>query len=247
MITDSQNRRLAGVSTVTLEAMTAEVSRPAGPLLDGRIVRLSGTELCPRWRGWIHLVAFVAAIPAAAALLSRRPSFAVGLYSLGLLAMFGASSAYHLLPLPDRARRTMRQVDHVTIYLFIAACYTPFCWLALPRDLGTPLLALAWLGAALGAVMKVVGFDRAQRAGAVLYLVVGCLAVIAAPAGLRALDGSELVLLAATGTCYAAGTVVLYTRRPDPVPDRFGYHEVWHSAVVLASACFYLLVWDLAR
>jgi hemolysin III len=168
-------------------------------------------------------------------------------YAFGLLAMFGASSAYHLLPLPDRARRTMRQVDHVTIYLFIAACYTPFCWLALPRDIGVPLLALAWLGATAGAVIKVVGFDRAQRVGGLLYLLVGCLAVVAAPDGLRALDPAEITLLAATGSCYAVGCVVLFSRRPDPIPNCFGYHEVWHSAVVLASVCFYLLVWDLAR
>ena len=80
-----------------------------------------------------------------------------------------------------------------------------------------------------------------------LYLVVGCLAVVAAPAGLRALDSSELGAPGRHRGVLFAGTVVLFTRRPDPVPDCFGYHEVWHSAVVLASACFYLLVWDLAR
>jgi predicted membrane channel-forming protein YqfA (hemolysin III family) len=26
----------------------------------------------------------------------------------------------------------------------------------------------------------------------------------------------------------------------------FGYHEVWHTMVVLASACGFLLVWSLA-
>ena len=210
-----------------------------------RIVRLTGTDLCPRWRGRIHVVALAASVPAAAALVSRRPTFAVALYAVALVALFATSSGYHGLPLSIRARRMMRQVDHVMIYVFIAACYAPFCWLAVPRQIGLPVLAFAWLGAGAGILMKIRGFDRAGRAGGVLYLVIGCCALLTAPYALRSLDTVEIALLAATGAWYAAGALVLFTRRPDPVPDSFGYHEVWHGAVVLGTACYFLFVWKL--
>ena len=29
---------------------------------------------------------------------------------------------------------------------------------------------------------------------------------------------------------------------PNPAPATFGYHEVWHSMVVAASACHYVAV-----
>jgi hemolysin III len=211
------------------------------------IVRLSGSDLCPRWRGRVHLVALVAAVPAAVALMVRRPTPEVTVYAVSLVGLFGASSVYHLVPLPARGRRTMRLVDHVMIYVFLAACYTPFCWLAVPRSIGAPVLVVAWLGAAVGIGMKVSGFDRSHRRGAVLYGAIGWLVVVTAPYALHSLDPAELALLLATGTCYSAGAVALFSRRPDPVPDRFGYHEVWHTAVVAGAGCYFALIWLLAR
>ena len=46
--------------------------------------------------------------------------------------------------------------------------------------------------------------------------------------------------------CTRSGFVVLATRRPNPWPATFGYHEVFHTFVVLAALChwvaLYLLV-----
>jgi len=36
--------------------------------------------------------------------------------------------------------------------------------------------------------------------------------------------------------------VVLGRRRPDPIPERFGYHEVWHAMTVVAGACHFVLI-----
>jgi hemolysin III len=227
--------------------MATDATDVAPPLAARRIVRLSGTELTPRWRGRVHLVALAAVIPAAVELVLRRPSLDVETYAVGLIALFGVSSAYHLLPLTARCRRIMRKVDHVMIYLFIGASYTPFCWLALPRSLGIPVLALVWFGAAVGVVIKLAGFERARRSGSALYLVIGSLAIVTVPHTLQTFDPSQLGLLAATGGSYLAGAIVLFGRRPDPFPDRFGYHEVWHSAVVLAAAFYFVLVWSLTR
>lgn len=61
----------------------------------------------------------------------------------------------------------------------------------------------------------------------------------------RHLGAHQLGLLAATAVCYSLGSAVLFTRRPDPLPHLFGYHEIWHAAVVAASACYFLVVWAL--
>jgi hemolysin III len=34
----------------------------------------------------------------------------------------------------------------------------------------------------------------------------------------------------------------LLRHKPDPSPAVFGYHEIWHSMVVAASACHYAAV-----
>ncbi len=190
-------------------------------------------------------MALVAAVPGAAVLYHHRPNLGVALYGMGLILMFGVSSAYHLLPVAPALRRRLRVADHATIYLFIAASYTPFCLVAVPGAAGVMVLVAAWLGALAGAVLKLTRFDHHPVAGTALYLVLGWLLIAVLPGIGAHLGTHQLGLLAATAACYSLGSAVLFTRRPDPLPHLFGYHEIWHAAVVAASACYFLVVWAL--
>jgi hemolysin III len=51
----------------------------------------------------------------------------------------------------------------------------------------------------------------------------------------RALGGVPLALLAGGGLLYSVGAVIYATRRPDPFPRVFGYHEVFHALVIAAA------------
>lgn len=212
-----------------------------------RVVRLTGTDLAPRWRGRLHLAAAFASVPAAARLLQRAHGPAVDIYAVGLVVLFAVSSAYHLLPVGPVARRRLRRADHVMIYLFTAACYGPFCLRVAPGAFGVAVLAAVWVGALAGVGIKMVGFHRMPVAGSVLYVVLGWMAALVIPDAAHVLSVARLALIAGTGLTFSAGAVVLFTRRPDPVPHIFGYHEVWHALVVAGAACWYVLVWQLTR
>jgi hemolysin III len=168
-------------------------------------------------------------------------------YAVALIVMYAISTAYHRLPLSASHRQLLRKADHATIYLFTAACYTPFCLLAVPGTFGLVVLGTAWLGAIAGVAIKVVGFSRLAITGSVLYLVLGFLAAVTLPGAAKVLGGAELGLIVASGFVYVGGVVVLFTRRPDPIPHLFGYHEIWHGCVVVASGIYYLAVWGMAR
>ena len=75
-----------------------------------------------------------------------------------------------------------------------------------------------------------------------LYLLVGWAAVPFLPALLRAVEPSGLVLVAIGGVIYSAGAVVFALKRPDPYPKVFGYHEVFHAAVLLAGVLHFVAV-----
>jgi hemolysin III len=200
----------------------------------------------PSWRGWIHAAAFLLSIPLGLALvLAAGPAqarAAAAIYVATLVAGFGTSAAYHRLARSPAALRWMRRADHSTIYLLIAGTYTPICLLALPAGWGLPVLAVVWVGAIVGAVLKLVAFDRAGPAGWALYLVLGWTALMAAPALVQHLGATELALIVAGGIIYTAGSIVLAVGRPNPAPAVFGYHEVWHSCTVLASVCHFVAV-----
>jgi hemolysin III len=188
----------------------------------------------------------VVAIPAGGLLVRRSgDQGSIVLYAVTLAALYGVSAAYHLLPMTTAARYWMRRVDHAVIYVFIAGAFTPMCLLVAPGTNGKVLVALAWIGAAAGVTIKMVNLERTRVLGGTLYILLGWLAMAVLPAMLRRLDAVQLSLLFVQGSLYTLGALVLVIRRPDPYPDVFGYHEVWHSMVVVATACYYLVLWSL--
>jgi hemolysin III len=198
----------------------------------------------PVLRGVSHLVAAIVAPPALVVLLliaaSPRAYAGGAIFGAGLILLFGTSAAYHLLPWRS-VKAILKRADHATIFVFIAATYTPFCLNVLGDAWGIPLLIAVWSSAALGVVLKVAWPDVPRWLGVGLYLMVGWLALVAAwPLAHRAPE--VLPGLVAAGLLFSLGSVVYALRRPDPFPRIFGYHEIFHLLVVAGVAIDYGLV-----
>jgi hemolysin III len=197
-------------------------------------------ELRPLLRGISHAYAFWVALVAAVALTALVPAGAprasAVIYGIGLCGLFAASGTYHRWRWDPRWRPLLRRIDHSTIFVFIAATYTPVALLAMHGTLRWVVLAAVWAGAIGGVTMSVAWIDAPRALQALCYLVLGWVAVIAMPQLIDALDVAPLVLLALGGILYSLGAVVYATQRPDPWPRVFGFHEVFHALVVLAAA-----------
>jgi len=136
----------------------------------------------------------------------------------------------------------MRRLDHSMIYVFIAASVTPFALVVLRGPWGLMLLVGVWAGALGGVALKMMRTEPSAKVGFALYLILGWSVAAALPELVRALAPAEVALLIGGGLLYSAGAVILAIHRPDPLPAVFGYHEVWHTMVVVASGCQYLVI-----
>lgn len=203
----------------------------------------------PLMRGRLHQVAFFLSIPAGVALVlvagSTTARIAVAIYSLSLCGLFGASAAYHTCSWSDKSRLRMKRLDHSMIFILIAGTYTPFALLVVKGTWGHVLLAIVWTGALAGVVLKVTRIDGFQTIGGALYIVLGWMAVLALPKMLHNLTIAQLALVFTGAVTYTLGAVVLRTNKPNPSPRFFGYHEVWHTATIVAAACFYVVMMEL--
>jgi hemolysin III len=200
----------------------------------------------PRLRGRLHQLAFVAAVPAGiAVVVSAGPAtarIAAIVYAVSLVGLYGISSSYHRFARTPRARRIMQRMDHSMIFIFIAASYTPFGLLVLRGPWAVSILVAVWTGALAGVLMKTLHLERTAKLGFAMYLILGWAIVAALPQMIHGLTTGDLWLLLAGGLLYSLGAVVLACRWPDPVSHVFGYHEVWHTMVVIAAACHYLII-----
>ena len=201
----------------------------------------------PRFRGVTHEWAFFISLPLGLGLVISAPSgraaLAAGVYALSVALLFGASALYHRITwASETARRWMRRVDHSMIFVLIAGTYTPFALLALDGTLATAILIAVWVGAGAGIVMSLLWPDAPKWLLAVVYVALGWVAIAAFPAMLDRLGITAMVMVGLGGALYTAGAVIYATRRPNPSPTVFGYHEIFHALVIGAAALQYAVV-----
>ena len=164
---------------------------------------------------------------------------AFGVYGATLILLYGASTLYHTLPLPERPLRALRTLDHIAIYFLIAGTYTPVALVTLNGALGWTLLGTVWLVALAGIPFKLFFLDAPVWVSTGTYLAMGYLALVAVVPIARAVSPGGLAWLVAGGIAYTIGAVIYARQRPDPFPGRFGHHEIWHLLVLAGSGCHY--------
>ena len=202
----------------------------------------------PRLRGWLHTFAFFGALLAGAALvplaamLGARAGVPVAVYCLTICGLFGVSALYHRRRWSPRGWRIMKRLDHSMIFLFIAGTYTPFALLAVPEPTGYWILGTVWAGALAGVALKLVWPTAPRWLGVPIYVALGWVAVFVFTDILRTSGVVSLVLLAVGGLLYTIGGITYATKRPDPWPGTFGYHEVFHAMTIVAAICHYVAV-----
>lgn len=213
-------------------------SMPSVAGVGGAVVRV------PRLRGVSHALAFFLAAGAALRMIALAPAgratVAVVVYGAGLVALFGGSALYHRWPAPGRVKAALQRLDHSTIFVFIAASYTPIALLVLHGTLASAILVIAWTGAGAGVALSLGWIDAPRRLIAGSYLALGWVALLALPELVQRLGPQPLALLAGGGLLYSVGAVIYARQRPDPWPSWFGFHEVFHALVIVAAAAQYI-------
>jgi hemolysin III len=199
----------------------------------------------PRLRGVSHQVAFFVVTVAGPLLVARAPDagtrVALIVYSLSLAGLFGCSALLHRGTWSPSALQHVRRLDHSMIYVFIAGTYTALIGLALPGQV-VPVLVIVWVGAIAGAAFQLLWIDAPRWLTAGSYVALGWVAIFVLPDLLSELGAVGFGLVVAGGVLYTAGALVYAAKEPNPWPDVFGFHEVFHALVVAAVICHYVAI-----
>ena len=206
--------------------------------------RFVAEEVIPRLRGLLHAHAAWVAAAASIVLLALAPSaaarVAVLIYGAGLIALFSASALYHRWSGDPRWKPWLRRLDHSTIFVFIAASYTPVGLLVLDGTTRTVVLVSVWAGAIAGVILSLAWISAPRWLQAACYLAVGWVAVLAVPQLAERAGIAPLALLAAGGGLYTIGAMVYATQRPKLWPRTYGFHEVFHTLVIAAALVHFI-------
>jgi hemolysin III len=215
------------------------VTRAEGP-------EAAALELKPRWRGASHeLAAFVFPVLGGVLLVVAHTTaarWAALVYTLGVTAMYAASACYHRGHWEPSTRRRLRRLDHSMILVGIAATYTPIAVVGLDERSARVLLGIVWPLSVAGIIVQMFWLNAPRWLVAGLYVVVGWTALAFAPVLWHELGVVTFSLIVGGGVVYSLGARVYSTRRPDPAPAVFGFHEVFHALVIAAGLIFYVAI-----
>lgn len=196
----------------------------------------------PLLRGWSHAVAALIAVIGVIVLIAETHSamkrIPIIVYGVTLILLLTISATYHIGQWQAKARHVLQQLDHSNIFLFIAGTYTPVAVILLHGNLRIAVVVGAWALAAAGIATTQLSIRAPRWVAALIYLGMGWGAIVMLPQ-LLAVAGAALVFVAIGGVLYSLGAVAYATKRPRLWPKVFGYHEVFHLAVIGASAMFY--------
>ncbi|HET7659126.1 MAG TPA: hemolysin III family protein [Oryzihumus sp.] len=200
--------------------------------------------LKPHLRGWIHAGTFPLALTAGIVLVCLAPTgtarLGAAIFGLTAAMLFGTSAVYHRGTWSPRVQGVLKRLDHSNIFLIIAGTYTPFALLLLPPEQSRTLLVIVWSGAIAGVLFRVLWVGAPRWLYTPVYVALGWVAVFYFGPLLQRGGVAVMTLIAVGGLLYTLGAVVYGTKRPNPSPRWFGFHEVFHVFTVAAFAVHYV-------
>lgn len=166
-------------------------------------------------------------------------------FVISMTLLYAASASYHSFFPGERGMLWLRKLDHAGIFLLIAGSYTPIAYFGLPDPWQGVVLWVIWGIALSGITLKLVTMSLPRWVSTALYLGMGWLALAFLPQLARHLPSAAIFWLAAGGVLYSIGAVIYGTKRWNPRPGVFGFHEIWHLFVLAGTAAHVVMMFNL--
>ena len=193
-----------------------------------------------------HATGTVLALAGAAILIAsslphgRKMVFGMSVFAAGMIFMYLCSTLYHWW-MPGKGKRLWRIFDHTSIYVMIAASYTPICIGVVGGLHGWLVFGALWGTTLAGTVYKAINTGRHPRLSLAVYLAMGWSIVFIAVPVFTRLSAAMLSLIAAEGLFYTTGTYFFaHDKR------RF-FHGIWHLFVLAGSVSHWLALFLMLR
>lgn len=183
----------------------------------------------------MSLLATILLMSRAAAAVDPRALIAYAIFGIGMIACMSASTFYHYVQTP-RLKAKLRHYDHASIYLLIAASYSPFT-LILLRDTpfwGWFIFVFVWIIGLVGIIISFRPLKRNSHLKTLSYVLMGLIVLIAFKPLIEAAQAQDainaVIWIIIGGIFYIVGALIYATAKREFI------HSVFHIFVLLGLA-----------
>lgn len=153
------------------------------------------------------------------------------IYNIGFIMLYTFSSLYHFFPF-GKVKSIFRKFDHISIYIFIAASYTPICLVLENKILGYGLLIFVWICALAGTIYKGLSITKNAIFSSGLYLGMGWVVVIAMRPLVEQFGLGNLIWFFMGGIFYTLGALIYSFGKKYSKKIELFTHDVFHIFVL---------------
>lgn len=203
--------------------------------------------------GILHLIGAVSAVAILVLLvvfssLWGTPWHIIGysIYGVGMVLLYLGSTIYHLMPhRKEVAKDILQRIDHALVYIFIAATYTPVCFIVLQDSKRWITFGVVWSIAVLGAWMKLRKVAMPAFVPVALYVIMGWFIAIYMNTLIATMTPVTLWLLITGGIAYTLGVVFFALESKVKPRKYFWMHEIFHIFVLVGSTLHTIMMFML--
>jgi hemolysin III len=197
---------------------------------------------------WTHCIWLLLSLPVTLLLWrlgrgNRLKQIGLLTFGISLTLCFAGSTLYHGICLSPEQLDWFARLDFMGVYLLIAGTGTPLVLVVLRGRWRWGVLGTAWLLAAVGIVLRLIGVEMSRGVSTGIYLAMGWALFVGCCQMARILPFRAIVPGLLGGMFYTVGAVLNHLNWPVLWPGFFSAHELWHLFVMAGSAshCWLML------
>ena len=161
-------------------------------------------------------------------------------FGISMIVLYTMSSIYHGLSPNLKGKKVMQVLDHCTIFILIAGCYTPFALVTFRQYdpvFGWGLFIFIWLVSALGITLNAIDLRKYRVFSMICYITLGWCIIIKAYLLPTLLGWNGTILLVSGGIVYTLSTIFYGVGR------KVKYmHSIFHLMIVIANILQFLCI-----
>ena len=155
------------------------------------------------------------------------------IYGVSLIILYTMSSIYHGLSPKLFSKRVFQVLDHCTIFLLIAGCYTPVALCNIREEnavAGWTIFGIIWALAIIGIVLNSIDLKKFKAFSMICYLLMGWCIIFRVDLLIKSVDTAGIILLVAGGIAYTIGAILYGVGKKHKY-----FHSIFHLFILLGS------------
>lgn len=155
------------------------------------------------------------------------------IYGASMIILYTMSSIYHGLSPVLFSKKVFQILDHCTIFLLIAGCYTPVA-LCNIREInsvaGWSIFGIVWGLAIIGIILNSIDLKKFRVFSMICYLLMGWCIIFRIDLLIESVDFIGIILLVSGGIAYTLGSILYGLGKKHKY-----FHSVFHLFILLGS------------